>query len=295
MSFMRGMVTRRGRWLGVYFKDAPSAPPAPDYLGAARATSEGNLEAARLNTKANRINQYTPYGSLVYSHSGADPDAGWSQTISLSPEQQKLLDAQNGTSLALAGLMGQGVDYVRDALGSRITMADLPKSMVNADQTAQEAIMARLQPQIERSRAALETQLRNQGVTPGSEAWTSAMRDQYQSENDMQMQAALKGIDVGNAAQVQQLALLQALRNDPINVLNAVRTGAQVTNPAFERVAQQGLTSGPDILGATQAQGNYNQGLYNSQVGAYNANGGWLGPVGSAGLKLGSAYLSRGS
>lgn len=292
MSFMRGMVTRRGRLLGVHFKDSPDPPPAPDYTAAAKATAEGNLEAARLNAKANRINQYTPYGTLIYTHEGTDPDSGWSQTVSLSPAQQRLLEAQNTTSLGLSDLMGQGLGYVRDALGHGITMADLPRSMVGADQTAQDAIMARLAPQLQQSRAALENQLANQGIMQGSEAYQNAMRTQQQGENDLRLQAALKGIDVGNQAQTQQLGLLQALRNDPINVLNAVRTGAQVTNPAFERVAQQAVTNGPDLLGAANAQGQYNQGLYNSQVAQYNANGGWLGPIGSAGLKLGAAWLA---
>ena len=43
-----------------------SAPPPPDYAGAARETAAGNLEAARANIAANRVNQYTPYGSLEY-------------------------------------------------------------------------------------------------------------------------------------------------------------------------------------------------------------------------------------
>ena len=46
-----------------------SAPPPPDYAGAARATAEGNLDAARANIAANRVNQYTPYGSLEYQQS----------------------------------------------------------------------------------------------------------------------------------------------------------------------------------------------------------------------------------
>ena len=47
-----------------------SAPPAPDYTGAAQATAAGNLEAARATAAANRVNQYTPYGSLEYSTRG---------------------------------------------------------------------------------------------------------------------------------------------------------------------------------------------------------------------------------
>jgi hypothetical protein len=44
-----------------------STPPPPDYKAAAKETAEGNLEAARSATYANRINQVTPYGSLRYS------------------------------------------------------------------------------------------------------------------------------------------------------------------------------------------------------------------------------------
>jgi hypothetical protein len=49
------------------FGGGGSAPAAPDYAAAARETAQGNKEAAQFATNANRINQYTPYGSLTYS------------------------------------------------------------------------------------------------------------------------------------------------------------------------------------------------------------------------------------
>jgi hypothetical protein len=63
-----------------------SPPPAPDYAGAAQATAQGNLEATRAATEANRINQYTPYGSLTYARdpNAATPDSGWSQSVNLN-------------------------------------------------------------------------------------------------------------------------------------------------------------------------------------------------------------------
>ena len=48
-------------------KGGGSAPPPPDYAAAAQQTAAGNLEAARVATKANRVNQVTPYGSLTYT------------------------------------------------------------------------------------------------------------------------------------------------------------------------------------------------------------------------------------
>src|SRR5699024_10522515 len=44
------------------------APSTPDYEAAARATAEGNLDLAKYTTEANRINQYTPWGSLTYTN-----------------------------------------------------------------------------------------------------------------------------------------------------------------------------------------------------------------------------------
>ena len=53
-------------------------------------------------------------------------------------------------------------------------------------------------------------------------------------------------------------------RNEPINTLNAVRSGAQVTGPQFVNSAQQATTQGPDLLGAAQMG-------YNAQMGDFNA------------------------
>lgn len=260
-----------GGWIA--FKSSPSAPPPPDYAGAAQQTAAGNLEAARAAAAANRVNQVTPYGNLTYSHdkNAATPDDGWTVTQTLSPVQQQLLDQQNKTSLGLSGLTDRGLGFVNDALSNAITKDSLPADMVNAGQTGQDALMARFQPQIDQSHKALETQLSNQGITPGSEAYDNAMRTQNQSENDLRMQAALNGISVGQNAQNQQLQLQTALQNQPLNILNAVRSGSQVTNPTFTSVPQQATTQGADMLGAAQQQGNYSQGLYNSKVASTNS------------------------
>jgi hypothetical protein len=279
-----------GGWLA--FKSSPSAPPPPDYAGAAQATAAGNLDAARAAAAANRVNQVTPYGNLTYTHdkNAATPDDGWTVTQTLSPVQQQLLDQQNKTSLGLSGLTDRGLGFVNDALSNAITKDSLPADMVNAGQTGQDALMARFQPQIDQSHKALETQLANQGITQGSEAYDNAMRTQNQSENDLRMQAALNGINVGQNAQNQQLQLQTALQNQPLNILNAVRSGSQVTNPTFTTVPTQATTAGPDLLGAAQQQGSYNQGLYSSKVASSNSNNaattGALGTAAMVGMMM---------
>jgi hypothetical protein len=273
-----------GGW--ICFKDSPAPPPAPDYAGAATATATGNLDAARAAADANRVNQVTPYGNLTYTRdpNAATPDQGWTATQTLSPAQQQLLDQQNRTSISLGNLAGQGLGYVQNAMNNSPTMASLPASMVNAGQTGQDALMARFQPMMDQSNKALDAQLANQGIMPGSEAYNNAMRTQQQGNNDLRSQAALNGIQVGQQAQQQALQVQTALQNQPVNMLNAVRTGSQVTNPSFTSVPQQATTSGPDLMGATQGTANYNQGIYNS--GVASANSGNSAAAGAAGTAL---------
>jgi hypothetical protein len=67
------------------------------------------------------------------------------------------------------------------------------------------------------------------------------------------------------AANRQGFEQLGYMRNEPINTLNAVRTGSQVTSPSFvSNIPQQATTQGADLLGATQMG-------YNAQLGASNA------------------------
>lgn len=280
-----------GGW--ICFKDTPEAPAAPDYMGAATATAKGDLEAARASAAANRVNHVTPYGNLTYTQTQDpnNPDGGWTATQTLSPDQQTMLDQQNKTSIDLGGLADQGLGYVKDALGNQISKDSLPADMVNAGQTGQDALMARFQPQIDESHKALDNKLANQGIQQGSEAYDNAMRTQNQSENDLRMQAALNGINVGENAQNQQLSLQTALQNQPLNMLNAVRTGSQVTNPTFtNNTAPQGQTKGADMMGALNGTNNYNMGLYNSEVATNNSNTGAAASAAGAAATAYAAY-----
>jgi hypothetical protein len=253
---------------------APAAPAAPDYTGAATATAEGNLKAAQAAASANRVNQVTPQGNLTYTQSGKDAQGNptYTATQSYSPDQQKLYDQTTNAQIGLGQLANQGLGQVRDALNNPINMASLPANMVNAGQTGQEALMARYQPMIDQQHKSLENQLANQGVMQGSEAYDNAMRAQNQSENDLRSQAALNGINVGQNAQNQQLALQTQLQNQPINMLNAVMSGSQVSSPSFVNAPQQATTGGADYSGALGNQNQYNMGLYNSKVAQGNSN-----------------------
>jgi hypothetical protein len=263
-----------------------SAPPPPDYSGAAKETAAGNLDAARAATAANRVNQYTPYGSLEYKVSGEDPygNATWSATQSLAPAQQQLLDYQNQASLGLGALTGKGLGYVNKMLDTPFDTSKLPTTGFNPSQSYQDAYMQRLAPQIQQGREQLSTQLANSGIPVGSEAYKRAMMSQGQKENDLLAAATTQGFGVGQQARQSALQEQAYLRNEPLNTLNAVRSGAQVQGPSFVNSAQQANTAGPDILGAAQMGYNANLAASNAQNAANNQMTSGLFSLGGAGI-----------
>lgn len=264
------------------------APPPPDYAGAANATAAGNLEASKYATKANRADQYTPYGSLTWRDIGDDR---WRQDINLTPEGQSLLNQQMKTSGQLGSLQDTAFQGVAGQQSRGWGDENLVQSPFNPGETAQDAIMRRTQPLLDRSRASAETRLANQGIQQGSEAWRNAQDDIRRGENDAYSQAALQGIQTGQQARQQGIQEQQYFNSRDLNQLNALRTGAQVTNPQFGGYAQQQATPGVDMLGATRSS-------YDAALGGVNASNaasagvgqGLAGVAGSAAGAYG-AYL----
>ena len=287
-----------------------STPPPPDYRAAAKETAEGNLDAARSATYANRINQVNPYGSLRYTQKPEDiidyaaynkaldqynaqknspsggssssgnnlaytggaviqpmvrpelsdfkrinPDTGWTQTQEFSPEVQAALDEQLALNRKYGETANIGFDKARQIFENpEIDTSGLPQRAIDVGQTAQQAIMSRLQPQLAQQDEALRTRLANQGITLGSDAYGREMTAQGQRSNDLQMQAALQGINLDQANRASALQEQAYMQDRPLNLINALRSGNQVNAPQFQGFAQQATTQGANMLGATQAQ-----------------------------------------
>ncbi len=250
-----------------------SAPQTPDYGAAAEKTAAGNLEAAKYATKANRVNQYTPYGNLTYKELG---DGTWEQTQTLTPQAQATLDKQMALSDKYADTASTGFDKVQGLLSNpELDMSQLPARAMNVGQTAQDAMMSRLQPQLAQQEEALRTRMANQGITLGSDAYGKEMTAQGQRANDLQLQAALQGINLDQANRASALQEQAYIQDRPLNLVNALRSGAQVQSPQFQQYAQQATTAGPNYSGAAQSQ-------YQADLGAVNAAN-----AGSAGLAKG--------
>jgi hypothetical protein len=84
-----------------------------------------------------------------------------------------------------------------------LDLSNVAKMPVNAGMTGQQAIMSRLDPQIQRMDERARQRLANQGLTYGGEAYNRAMSDVNQSNNDLLSQAALQGIGLDMSANQQ--------------------------------------------------------------------------------------------
>jgi hypothetical protein len=264
---------------------APSAPAAPDYVGAARETATSNLEAARAATAANRVNQVTPYGNLDYTQSGTDPygNPTWTATTSLSDIGQQLLNNQNQASLGLGGTINSALGRVQSTMGQDFN-PNLPSTGFNPSQSYQDAYMERLRPQIEQGQEALDVRLANAGIPVGSEAYKRAQVAQGQKVNDLLLGATTQGFGVGQQANQQAFNQELTKYNMPLNTLSALRSGSQVQNPSFVNSAQQATTGGADILGASQMG-------YNAQMGDFNAKQAAQANFNSGLMSLGGAGI----
>jgi hypothetical protein len=251
-----------------------SAPPPPDYKGAAEASAAGN-----------RVNQVTPYGSLTYTESGTDSQGNprYTANVELSADQRKLLEQQNATSLGLGNLQQQGLGYVQNMLAKPFDTSGLPQTGINAGEQMSESIMRRLQPNIQMEQKQFDAQMANQGIPLGSEAYSNAKRMFDERQNDKLTSAIIQGTQTGLAANQQGFGQLGYIRNEPINTLSAIRSGSQVTNPNFVTTP-----AGPDYMGA--AQSGYNAQLANSN--AQNAaSSGFTGGLMQLGGTLGAAAM----
>ena len=267
-------------------------PPAPDYTGAANASAAGNLEAARATAAANRTDQITPYGNLTYTAKPGTDTYGntlYTATQTLAPAQQAILDQQNKLNQGLMTTANTGLGYANQVLSKPgVDMSKLPSTGIDPGQSYTDAIMQRLAPQIAQENQQSDAQLANQGIAPGTEAYTNAKRVLQMGQNDRQLGAVTSGMNTGLNANQQAFQQQAYNQMQPINVINALRTGSQVQNPSFAATPQQASTAGPDILGATQTG-------YNAQVANTNASnaasGGFLGGLMNLGGTLGAAAI----
>lgn len=291
----------------------------------------------------------------------------WTATQTLSPAQQAIKEQQDAAEKNLATLANTQSGRLNDLLKDPMSISGAPAAGSSSSltmpnftqfgqgptlqssvgdvgeitksygtdyganvQQVQDALMARLQPSLDKNRAALEQKLANQGLQPGSEAYDRAYDAATRQENDArygailsagqeqtrlanlaQQQAAFQNsaqqqaysqafqnvglansnaqqqfqnqntttaannalqdqtfnaqqakINAQNAERANYLNEQYALRNQNVNEVLGIASGAQVSNPNFVPTQGQSI---PNIDYAGMVQKNYE-----NQVAAYN-------------------------
>ena len=155
---------------------------------------------------------------------------------------------------------------------------------------------SRLDPRFQQDQTALETQLQNQGLSTGSEAYNQAMESFGRTKNDAYTSAQNQAV-VGGGAEQSRLFGLQGnereraiqeystQRNAPLNEVSALLgSGPGITNPTFSPTPQTGV-AGSDITALTSAN------AQRAQQSSDATMGGLYGLVGT-GLSAAASYYS---
>lgn len=114
-----------------------SPPPPTNPLVTSAANQAGNVNTAVANSWLGNADQFGPNGSTVFNQIGQEQvkDAlgnvinvpRFSQTTTLSPEQQKIYDAQTKASQGMLGLANSQIDRLGGVLGAPLDFSHLPK------------------------------------------------------------------------------------------------------------------------------------------------------------------------
>lgn len=232
----------------------PSAPPPPDPWATAAAQGQANVGSAIAESIMNNTNQITPYGDINYKETGGNNvdilgHPTWipqyTATTNLSPGMQTLFNqnlANSQTASNTAGALGQNVQSMLSNnvdLGPSATAAYLDKLNTQT-----------LDPQFAQAQTALNQQLADQGLTPGSEGWKYAQTqfglNKANTYNNMYLQ--------GQNTATQDIL---AQYNEPLNALNALQSGGQVGQPGVGTLAPAAQESIQPPPLAQMVQSNY--------------------------------------
>lgn len=271
----------------------PKAPTPTDPVATAAASTGTNVATALANASLNHVNQVGPDGSLTYSQSGTssftDPYTkqtyqipNYTQTTALSQNQQKLYDLNNQTQQNLGNIGVQQSSRIGDLLNTPFDASTANKAVENKIDALGSS---RLDPQFARSQDALQTQLANQGIQPGSAAWNAQMTQFSQGKNDAYNQLYLQG---------NQQAYQQALtdRNQPLNEISALRSGSQVSNPTFGATPQTTIPT-TDTAGIINNSYNQQNQQYQTQMNNWNSTAGGLFKLGGSAITLSDRRLKK--
>lgn len=283
-------------------KGSSSQPKAPDPNQVSSAQTASNVNTAVANAWLNSGNTVTPYGNTSTSQIGSKKVDGtdvpiFNQTLTLSPEQQKLYEqgVQGDTRLNDLGLSQIG--RIQDAVSQPFSLdafGPAPTADANARTQAYNSILARAAPQQQQDQNALEARLASQGVALGSEGYSNAMNNYNRGVNDFRLGADVQsGNEEAQQYGLSSTAYQQAISNALLQRQQPLQEYSQFTG-ASNNFQSPGMVANPGSMiqptdTSSPVYANYNaqlqqqagnqatqNGLYGSLAGlGGSALGGW--------------------
>jgi hypothetical protein len=217
------------------------APNPPDPFATAQAQQNAFINSSIANAYLNRIGEQTPFGSVHYNQTGEGPNGVpiMERIVSLDPQEQRILDRRRQIQNRLLRRIGGQTPFTfRDAPNAGLGMLEEARALARrpgpdlsayrelanrpgprldeaARQQVQDALYRRqtaeLDPRYKQAQIDLETQLANQGVMRGSEAWSKAM-DDFTRGRDRAYGDALDRAITGGGAEQQRLFNMRSTR-----------------------------------------------------------------------------------
>lgn len=216
------------------------------------------------------------------TNAGGNPQV--TADVKLSPDQQTLLDNQSKQSINLSNLANELQGRVGTSLEQPLPSSnDINDISRNASDAYYKNRTQYLDPQFSDEEKQLEASLANQGIAMGSEAYNTAKRQEALKKQSAYSDASNNAIMYGPQNAQQLFALTAQQRSQPLNELNALRTGSQVSMPNVP-----GQT--PTTVANTDVSGNINN-AYAQNLGAYNAKQAGANSMMSGLFSLGGSAL----
>jgi hypothetical protein len=255
-----------------------NTPAPPNPVTTAAAQTQSNEATAGYQQNLNQTNQVTPYGSVKYAQTGTAADGApiTTATTTLSPQVQALEDSNIANNTAESGIAGQ---LAKNAGASLSTPLNLGPSALQNQMNAQSA--ATLDPYWANMDERNNQNMYDQGLAPGSQGYTAESQNESSQRNQAYDQAW------NSNEQIAQNAMLTQY-NEPLNALNALQSGSQISQPGIGTTAAAPQTSvaGTNVAGINQTS-------YADQVAQSNAMMGGLFGLGSAALSAATLPSDR--
>lgn len=262
--------------------DAPDAPAAPNPADTAAAQAAANRATAVTQYGLNATNQVTPQGNLEYSQIGTweDGTPRFQAKQTYAPGEQQIYNTGVQTRQNIGEIGRDQSARIGELLGTPF------KIDAARDNKIAQIQKGFLDPQWQEQQAALDEDLINRGVRPGSEAYTRAMRDFSTNRQRAYDQSYLDSYRMAEGSALTE-------RNQPINEISALLSGSQVSNPSYVNAPTPGVAP-TDYIGAVgQSLAQQNVGYQGDLARNMGINAG-LFSLGSAAIGGGSRIAAGG-